>query len=870
MDPNPSPIPTSPGTPDPVRRRLDRLVLWSRAVLLWEFVWPRAWGPLAVLFTFLAASWLGLWLDLTPTLRQAGLALFAIALIASLWPMLRLRVPGRPAALDRIDRGSAEGHRPARTLNDTLALGTEDPGARLLWALHLRRAEAAVTRLRVTAPRPGMVRRDPFALRAAGLLVVIASAFVAGPEIGDRLRAAFDWRGPGAPAPLFRVDGWIDPPLYTRLPPLMIDLAAGDQRLKAPVNATLVIRIAGQGDASLSPGAGLTPLPPPEGEKPDLREKRFKLTGSSDIAIRTGLTGHFRLAVEAIPDTPPEIAFSAPPEEAARGTFTLAYKARDDYGIASAEALVTKPDALSGRRSLVPAPTVALGLPADPHANDETKTVADLSEHPWAGARVKLVLVARDEAEQEGRSAPVDFTLPQRPFTQPLARALVEQRRNLVLDPDHRRPVQIALDALLIAPERYTPAWGVFLGLRSASERLRAARSDADLIGVADWLWTMALQIEEGDLTDAERQLRAAQDKLQEAMERGASNEEIRRLTQELKQAMGRFLREFAQRMERDHQAGRQQQTPDRVISQNDLNRMLNDMQEAMKRGDTAEAQRLLDQLKNILENLRTAQPGNRMSDPAAREMSRQMDELDRLTREEQQLRDETFKNGQQKRNQRGQRQQNGQQQGQRGGGQRQPGQQGQNQEGGEDEGEEGQKGQSQQGGKSLAERQGALRDRLAEMQRRMRGLGMKGEQGLADAEGAMKDAEGALGQGQEGQAVDSQGRALEGLQRGMQGMAQQMQQMMGQGENGDQDGDPNGPGNPQGRAQNDPRSDDPLGRPTRSREFSDGRVRVPGANESAVERARRILEELRRKLGDPSRPTEELDYFERLLKQQN
>jgi hypothetical protein len=146
----------------------------------------------------------------------------------------------------------------------------------------------------------------------------------------------------------------------------------------------------------------------------------------------------------------------------------------------------------------------------------------------------------------------------------------------------------------------------------------------------------------------------------------------------------------------------------------------------------------------------------------------------------------------------------------------------------------------------------------------------MKGEQGLADAEGAMKDAEGALGQGQEGQAVDSQGRALEGLQRGMQGMAQQMQQMMGQGENGDQDGDPNGPGNPQGRAQNDPRSDDPLGRPTRSREFSDGRVRVPGANESAVERARRILEELRRKLGDPSRPTEELDYFERLLKQQN
>jgi hypothetical protein len=151
-----------------------------------------------------------------------------------------------------------------------------------------------------------------------------------------------------------------------------------------------------------------------------------------------------------------------------------------------------------------------------------------------------------------------------------------------------------------------------------------------------------------------------------------------------------------------------------------------------------------------------------------------------------------------------------------------------------------------------------------------MRGMGMKGEQGLSDAEGAMREAENAIGQGQDGRAVDSQGRALEGLQRGMQGMAQQMQQMMGQNDGQDGEGDPNGPGNPQGRAQNDPRNDDPLGRPTRSREFSDGRVRVPTADESAVERARRILEELRRKLGDPTRPQEELDYFERLLRQRN
>jgi uncharacterized protein (TIGR02302 family) len=516
----------------------------------------------------------------------------------------------------------------------------------------------------------------------------------------------------------------------------------------------------------------------------------------------------------------------------------------------------------------VPPPRIPLILPAEPQAREDTKTLADLSEHPWAGARVKLTLVARDEAEQEGRSRTIDFTLPQRPFTQPLARALVEQRRDLILDPDRRSRIQLALDSLLIAPERFTPEWGVFLGLRAASERLRRARTDTDLIDLADWLWTMALQIEEGDLSDAERQLRAAQDRLREAVERGADNEEIRRLTDELKQAMDKFLREFAQRMQKNQEnAERDPRSQDRVISQNDLNRMLNDMQEAMKRGDVAEAQRLLDQLRNILENLQTARPSNRMSDPLAREMNRSMEELEALTRDQQQLRDETFRQGQDQRMRRGDRQQQGRQQpGQRqqqGQQQRQRGQQP-----GQEQGEDGQEGQEGQQGQGLSQRQQALRDRLRELQRRMQGMGMQNEQGLGEAEQAMRDAEGALGQGQDGPAVDAQGRALEGLQRGQQGMARQMQQMMGQGDGTEEAGDQPGDGMPQGRGQANNRDNDPLGRPTRSRDFSDGRVKVPTADESAVQRARRIMEELRRKLGEPTRPREELDYFDRLLRQ--
>jgi uncharacterized protein (TIGR02302 family) len=852
-------------TPSPAQgnlnRRLGRLVTHARWSLWWEEAWPRLWMPLAIILLFLTLSWFGLWLDASPLWRGVGLALFAAAFLLSLWPLVRLRAPSRISALDRLDRDSGLSHGPARVLDDSLALGSTDPGTRALWALHRRRAEEAIGRMRVALPRPDMPRRDRYALRAAGLLALVTSAFVAGPEIGLRLAAAFDWRKVEVAGPSFRIDGWIDPPLYTRMPPLMIDLARG-QSLRAPVGSTVVVRIAGEGQAEVAPGKGLTTLPPKGNQRADLREERYTLEGSASLTVRTGFAQSVTLAIEAIPDRLPEIAFSAPPEVNARGTFTLVYKGRDDYGISALEGMVEKADDSRGR-SLVPAPQLPLALPGHEENAPETRSPVDLTNHAWAGAPVRIRLKAKDEAGQEATSEAISFTLPQRPFTNPLAKSLVEQRRNLVLAPDDRKRVQTALDSLLIAPESFTPQWGVFMGLRAGSERLRAARTDQDLLEVADWLWTMALQIEDGGLSDAERELRAAQERLKEAMDRGAADEEIKRLTDELRQAMDKFLREFAQRMQQNPQAQDQnQRAPDRTISQDDLNRMLRQMEEAMRRGDVAEAQRLLEQLRNILENLQTAQPNSRMTDPLGREMNQAMRDLEDMAREQQNLRDETFRDGQNRRMQQGNRnspQQGQRRQGQRQQGQRQPGQQGE--QGEQGEGQE--QAENGQGGEGLEQRQQALRERLQELQRRMQGMGMQGEQGLGEAEGAMRDAEGALGQGQDGPAVDAQGRALESLRRGMQGMAQQMQQ----GQGNEQAGDQSGQGEPQGQSQAGQRDTDPLGRPLRNRDFSDGRVAVPTLNESPAQRAQRILEELRRKLGDPARPQEELEYFERLLR---
>src|SRR5580658_10577537 len=85
-----------------------------------------------------------------------------------------------------------------------------------------------------------------------------------------------------------------------------------------------------------------------------------------------------------------------------------------------------------------------------------------------------------------------------------------------------------------------------------------------------------------------------------------------------------------------------------------------------------------------------------------------------------------------------------------------------------------------------LDERQKALRDRLSDLQKRMKGLGLQGEKGFDDAQGAMGEAEGDLREGPNGRgkAIGAQGRALEALRQGAEDMQKQMQgQGPGQGE---------------------------------------------------------------------------------------
>ena len=119
----------------------------------------------------------------------------------------------------------------------------------------------------------------------------------------------------------------------------------------------------------------------------------------------------------------------------------------------------------------------------------------------------------------------------------------------------------------------------------------------------------------------------------------------------------------------------------------------------------------------------------------------------------------------------------------------------------------------------------------------------------LGNAEDSMGKAEDALKQGDLDEAANQQGQALEQMRQSAQQMAEQMQKNAQQR---------------LGRGGNSPR--DPLGRPQRAQGPDLGTsVKVPDAIDA--QRAREILDELRKRSGQSLRPQDELDYIDRLLK---
>ncbi|WP_045837428.1 TIGR02302 family protein [Hyphomicrobium sp. 99] len=884
-----------------ISRSFARKVRLSTLALFFERLWPRLWLVIGLALVFAMLSFLGFWAYLDPLIHKIVLAAFALGGIAAGIYAVRIPWPTRDDAIRRIERRSNIPHRPATSYEDTLTSGASDATTSAIWQAHRERLARAIARLRVGRPTPRTDRFDPWALRGLLLVLFIPIALLVTGSLGDRLAAAFRF-GSGEAGPPARVDAWVTPPPYTALPPVL--LADGSQQagdgtherttfFEVPDRSLLTLRGTGFGSTGLSlevlsDGATAPVVVPPEksknGETSSISETRYEIRKSARIRALSGTRELGAWTFDVVPDAVPKIALTKDITGTPRGSMRVFYKAEDDYGLQSAEVKVRKvppkpvesvklwaqPPPLTGPRlPLERPPVLGLKIPRPGAKTVDTSALLDIGEHPWAGQRVQLWLEATDVGGQVGRSEPIEIVLPSRHFKNPLARALIEQRRNLAEDSRNRPKVVRALDALTMEPQGFIKDDGVYLGLRAIYHRLDRQETRAALNESIDELWQIALKIEDGALSQAERALKDAQDHLSDAIEKG-DDKEIQDAMAELKKRLNDYLNEMQKNAEKENPSGDQQQQDDQnsELGQQDLDQMMKDLEKSAREGSRDEAERMLSEMRELMDRLQASNsPEARAQQKRAQEMMKKLNELSDLTGKQQQLMDDTF--GQQRRqegqggsqeDQSGQGspksgkgkqgQQNGQGRQQGGQGDMQADQEGGGQQGEGQQGSQGKSGGQQKRGKgSLQDRQAQLRNELDKLQKDLEQMGAGDPDKLANAQESMGKAEDALKQGDLDEAANQQGQALEQMRQSAQQMAEQMQKNAQQR---------------LGRGGNSPR--DPMGRPQRAQGPDLGTsVKVPDAIDA--QRAREILEELRKRSGENRRPQDELEYIDRLLK---
>src|SRR5689334_2686454 len=227
--------------------RLTRRLRLAGVALVWERLWPSLWPALAVIGVFLVLALF----DLPPRLPGVLHALLLLVTAALLgWTLLtglrRFSLPDRGAGRRRIERASGLAHRPLTALDDRLSVGSGDAATSALWQAHRERMAAQARRLAVGWPAAGLVRRDPFALRAALALLLVIGAIDAGQDWPQRLwRAVTPSFAPGGAQAAVALDVWVTPPDYTGLPPQFLPSAPPAEALAVPAGSVVLAQVHG-------------------------------------------------------------------------------------------------------------------------------------------------------------------------------------------------------------------------------------------------------------------------------------------------------------------------------------------------------------------------------------------------------------------------------------------------------------------------------------------------------------------------------------------------------------------------------------------------------------------------------------------------
>ncbi len=850
-----------------LKKRAVHLTWRARLLLYWERYAPIFAKAAALILIFMIGAIGGVWERIGDPWRLILLLLAIAVLIRSAWTSRNAPKPSLSDARRRVEHDNGVKHRPLDTLYDKPAI------SQAAWASHYDKALQEIDHLGPPLPRPVLSTLDPYKLRFI-LPAALILALMLGTDMSfERLRHSLtpSWLS-GVKAGDAQFEAWVNPPEYTGRPPIYF---RDKTSLNVPEGSEFVTRISGVQDPPrikiiTKHGRQFLRL---KSIAPKQHESRTIVKHDMQAKWRIGQdTQIWTLTADA--DLPPTVMFNEPPKADKRDRLAFNYSAKDDYGIVKLELVLDL--LLDDPKRQVPSKIILVPISANTRKADFTDAALDLTKHPWAGKKVSGYLRATDGLGQSAQSLASYFTVPDKIFIEPLAKAVIEQR-SLVLEgngdygPEVRKtrqewnnspwfdtfepefrldrapaPVQRAallMDAITDAPDGLYQDPAVYMGLKNVLYRLRYARTQAELGGIPEDLWSIALRAEFGLLGSALEEMREAERNLRDGMARRAPQREIDTLFERYNEAVDRYREELVRKAIEEGNMAENGGGGGQSVNMDEIQALLDAIEEANRNGDTESARLALAKLAELLENMQIqlAQGGG-SGDGQQGEMSEEMQEalenLADLLGEQRNLQDETDEAERDN---------------------AQAGQDNAPQAGDNDAGDN-----DTPSADTLAQRQQTLSDMVGRLSQDLpenddqaeTGSGEPSDdsegdagQALDEARRAMQDSEQALQNEDLGASSEAQGRAIQALRRAGEALAEQARQQTnanGQNAQGDQNADPLGRNNGNGVADDNESTDlEQKDNATRSRE---------------------LREELRRRASEQDRLKEERDYLRRLL----
>lgn len=563
----------------------------------------------------------GLWLLQIPSIggKTGTISTFILYIVGSLWLLWRdgrrFHWPKRREIDKRLEISSQLPHRPLTTIEDKLA-NPQEQAARTLWSRGKSRALATVSKLKTPMPRPILAMQDPMALRVLAVLVVIIGAIVAGPAWKERIHLGLN--------PLYSslekkpdksITIWVTPPTYTGKAQMILEgRGKSKDTIDIPDESVIKVQVTrGIGQPYVVIGEHKMPMKRSDTKNWSL-EFPFNPAYAKDSVLEIRQTGLRRgaLPYRFVPDMPPEITLVEAPQTIDKGQTQLSLKVKDDYSIDDLVMRVRLDDTLKDK-PLGADFEETRAIVSSPGIETEMKPIYDLAWHPWAGLPVVIELTAIDHKKQTAKLPPIHVTLPERTFQNPTARKLIMMRKRLIRTPEAATAnIAQELFDILVTPANYNGNPVVFLSLKTMSSRLIYDPGIKSAREVIAQLWDTALQIEEGNLAIASRDMRDAQRNLEKVLnDPNATPEQVSRALDEFNQAMANYFQEMIREMQKQMAEGDVLNVPPEmlagVLNPEDIQNFLDELTARAMAGDKNAARELLSQLQQMMDSVNPA-----------------------------------------------------------------------------------------------------------------------------------------------------------------------------------------------------------------------------------------------------------------------